>query len=691
MTENEPAFTNRLIHEKSPYLLQHAHNPVDWYPWGSEAFETAKKEDKPIFLSIGYATCHWCHVMEEECFQDEDVAKALNESFICVKVDREELPEVDSLYMEFAQTIIIGSAGWPLNLILTPDLKPFFAATYLPKHSTRGLMGVIELTEKITSLWKGPERERLVDQAEKIVEILARHTHIRGVELPNSEPIEQTAEILYKIADPLYGGMKGSPKFPLGYQANFLLRYFQKTQDARALFLVEKTLDMMHRGGIFDHLGGGFHRYAIDEHWHIPHFEKMLYDNALLAYAYLEAWKITHRPIYKQVCTEVLDYVLRDMQHDAGGFYSAEDADSQGIEGLFYTWTRAEVLSILGDETGMLFCELYGIFEHGMVEDRCVVRMGMSMQEFADLREMDVGELEKKMAEAKKTLYQIRQGRARPFRDDKIVTSYNGLMIYALCEAGFSLQNSNYCAAAVKAAEFIKSNLHKEGVLYRRYRDGEVKFQAGLDDYAFLIRALISLFETGCGTKWLLWAIELANTLEKKFKIENGAFCQAAEDIEHLLVRKCHYADGAEPSGNAVHAENLVRLWQITGKIHFLQQAEDIFSAVKRYLDAYPLGYCYHLIALDRYFDAKKATCVIAFNSHMQWQKEIEEAFSKKSSSHNALVWKQERDVALDGVLEPVSYKALSDKTTLYICHDGVCQKPINALEDILKAIQMKI
>lgn len=684
MKEGKP---NRLIQEKSPYLLQHAHNPVDWYPWGNEAFDAAIKSDRPIFLSIGYATCHWCHVMEDESFKDEDVAKAMNEAFICIKVDREELPEIDGLYMEFAQTMIIGSAGWPLNIILTPELKPFFAATYLPKHSSRGLMGVIELAEKISGLWNGQERERLIGQAEKIVEILKTHVHGQGRDLPTYEAIVETAEILFKIADPLYGGMKGSPKFPLGYQADFLLKYFQKSQDARALFLVEKTLEMMHRGGIYDHLGGGFHRYAVDEHWHIPHFEKMLYDNALLAYAYLQAWKVTHRGMYKQVCTEVLDYILADMQNPDGGFYSAEDADSNGIEGLFYTWTRPEVLEILGEDTGMLFCDLYGIFEHGMVEGRSVVRMGMSMQEFAAIHDQDVNELEEIVAKAKRALFDARLNRPKPFRDDKIITSWNGLAIYSLSEAGFSLQQRRYSLAAEEAAQFLKARLWKDGILYRRFRDGEAKFIAGLDDYAFLIRALLSLFETGFGTEWLSWAIELADILEKRFKVAGGAFCQSDQEVEHLLIRKCHYADGAEPSGNAVHAENLVRLWQITGKSHFLNQAEDIFRAVKQFLDSYPLGYCYHLIALQRYFEAKKATYVIALNKEKEWQKEIEEAFSKKSSPHNALVWKQEQDDVLAKILEPHAYPTAGGKTTLYICHEGVCLKPLSERDEILRAI----
>ncbi len=689
--EDLPERTNRLIHEKSPYLLQHAHNPVDWYPWGQDAFDAAHAQDKPIFLSIGYATCHWCHVMEDETFKDPDVGKALNDAFIPVKVDREELPEIDSLYMEFAQTMIVGSAGWPLNLILTPDLKPFFAATYLPKHSSRGLIGVIELTEKISAVWKGEDRERLVGQADKIVDILRAHARLHGEELPEEAPIVHTAEILYKIADPLHGGLRGSPKFPLGYQTNFLLRYFQKTQDARALFLVEKTLEMMHRGGIYDHLGGGFHRYAVDEHWHIPHFEKMLYDNALLAWAYLDAWKVVHRPAYHTVCVELLQYLLRDMQNPDGGFYTAEDADSEGVEGLFYTWSRHEVMSLLGDEVGRLFCDLYGIFEHGMVEGRSVVRMGMSMQEFAAIRELDPLLVQQTMEKARLRLYKERARRPRPFRDDKIITSWNGLAIHALAASGFSLREPVYLQAAARAAQFIRNNLYKEGVLYRRFRDGEAKFVGTLDDYAFLIRGLLTLFETGQGSQWLHWAIELTEKLEKRFKVDHGAFCQSDYEEEHLLIRKCHYADGAEPSGNAVHSENLIRLWQITGDMHFLEQAEDIFRAVKRFLDTYPLGYCYHLLSLSRYFDAKKVTCIIALNQEGDARHEIASALSKKSNPHHVFVWKEFGDDTLTDIMHSETYVPQDGKTTLYICRDGVCSRPCNDLAQIVQEIEEKI
>ena len=677
----EHKYTNRLIHEKSPYLLQHAHNPVNWYPWGEEAFHAAKEAKKPIFLSIGYATCHWCHVMEEESFEDPDVAEALNEAFICIKVDREELPHIDSLYMEFAQTMIVGSAGWPLNVILTPDLKPFFAATYMPKESSKGLVGVLELTEKISKMWTSDEQERICMQADRLVDILKAHVHVQGSELPGYSPIAKTADVLYRVADPIWGGMRSSPKFPLGYHASFLLRYYQMSQDSRALFLVEKTLEMMSRGGIFDHLGGGFHRYSVDEHWHVPHFEKMLYDNALLADGYLEAWRVTHRPEYRDVLESILTYVSRDMTSPEGGFYSAEDADSAGIEGLYYTWTRNEVLSILGDADGTIFCDLFGIYDHGLVEGRSVMHMVASIDEFSETRKLDTQAVHELVHKAKDELFKERIRRILPLKDEKIITSWNGLMIHAFAEAGFYLGCPEYIHKAARAAEFIKNHLYKNRRLMRRYVSGEAKFSAGLDDFAFYIRGLLSLFEAGGGARWLELAEDLAHDVEELFKAEAGAYYQAQEADEHLLVRKSQYSDGAEPSGNAVHAENLVRLWQITGKKHYLEQAEDIFKAVQRFIESYPLGYCYHLIALERYFDTKKRTIVVAYNAESEHKEALEDALRNRHSSHYAVVFCHSGETGAH--VRPT----INNATTLYICQDGVCKKPLTSIDEMLKAL----
>ncbi len=682
-----PLYTNRLIHQKSPYLLQHAHNPVDWYPWGEEAFQAAKDQDKPIFLSIGYATCHWCHVMERESFENVEVAQLMNQTFINIKVDREELPDVDSLYMEFAQSMMAGAAGWPLNVLLTPELEPFFAATYLPPYSSHGLMGLIDLIQRIGELWSSEERNKILSQAEKIVELFSHTVHTKGEELPEPEQVIATAELLYKMADPVYGGIKGAPKFPIGYQYSFLMHYYKATKDNRALFLVERTLDMMHRGGIYDHLGGGFSRYSVDERWIVPHFEKMLYDNAILAQSFLEAWQLTKRPLYRQVCEEILGYILRDMTHPDGGFYSAEDADSEGHEGLFYTWLYEEVMQILGKE-GELFCAFYDIKPAGNFENRNILNTPLSLDEFAAQHHLKSEDLRLKFASQRDKLWQVREKRIHPLKDDKILSGWNGLMIYTLAEAGKVFQYEPYLKAALKAARFIKKYLWQDQELLRRWRDGQAMFAGSLDEYAFMIRGILSLFEANAGIEWLEWAMEMTQKLKELYKEEEGAFYQTDGSDKNLILRRCQFSDGAEPSGNAIHAENLLRLYQLTQQADYLQQAEDIFKGVKDYLENYPIGYCYHVMSLQRYYDRKAPTFVIALNSKKEYEAELKQKLSKQFIPHQAVIW-QTHDVELEELLPfTQEQNARNDRTTLYICYEGVCQKPLNKLSEMYEAIE---
>lgn len=680
--------TNRLIKEKSPYLLQHAHNPVDWYPWGKDAFTAAQESDKPIFLSIGYATCHWCHVMERESFENEEVAELMNETFINVKVDREELPEVDSLYMEFAQSMMAGAAGWPLNVILTPELQPFFAATYLPSQNKHGLMGLIDLILRIKEVWQSEDKQHLIEQAKKIVEAFSANMHIVGDTLPERDQIEDTAEMIFKLADPVFGGMKGVPKFPIGYQSNLMLQYSSMMKDSRALFLVEKTLDMMHRGGIYDHLGGGFSRYSVDEKWLVPHFEKMLYDNALLASAYTEAWQVTKKDLYRIVSEEILDYVLRDMTDPKGGFYSAEDADSEGHEGYFYTWTIDEVRNILGREEAQLFCEFYDVTEEGNFEGRNILNTSFRLEEFALKKGMDPQELASLFSAQKQILWKARERRVHPFKDDKILSSWNGLMIHSMAEAGCAFDEKKYLDGAVKAAQFIKDNMWRNGQLLRRWRDGEALFSAGIDEYAFLIRGLITMFESDCGSEWLDWSIQMTDILKEQFKASEGAFYQTDGRDQHIILRKCLFSDGAEPSGNAIHCENLLRLYQLTLNEDYLTQAEDILKAVKQFIDNYAPGYCYHVMNLMRYYNNHAFTTVIALNSTNQYQKEICQLFSNAYFLHKSIIWRHEGDENLFNRIPFIKNQIPIDKkTTLYICRQGICQKPIVELSEMIEAV----
>lgn len=680
--------TNRLIHEKSPYLLQHSHNPVDWYPWGKEAFSASREQDKPIFLSIGYATCHWCHVMEKESFEDQEVAQLMNEAFINIKIDREELPEVDSLYMEFAQSMMAGAIGWPLNVILTPELEPFFAATYLPPHSNHGLMGLVDVIVRIKEVWDGEEREHIIQQASHIVEAFADHVHLRGSELPLKEQIEGTAETLFKMADPVFGGLKGMPKFPIGYQWNFLLRYSSTMKDSRALFLVERTLDMMHRGGIYDHLGGGFSRYSVDEQWHVPHFEKMLYDNALLAFSYLETWQVTKHPLYRTVTEEILNYILRDMTHPEGGFHSAEDSDSEGHEGLFYTWTAEEIKNILGTNESSLFREFYSITLEGNFETRNILYSNMRLEEFAANKNMESQDLAKLFKVQRQLLWKIREKRIHPLKDDKILSSWNGLMIFSMAEAGAAFDEKKFSEAAKRAAQFIKNHMWQDGHLLRRWREGEALYSAGLDEYAFLIKGVLSLFETGQGTEWLEWAIEMTAILQDQFKVDGGAFYQTDGRDPNIILRKCQFSDGAEPSGNAIHCENLLRLYQLTLDNHYLEQAEDILKASKKFIDSYSPGYCYHILNLLRYYDRQAITAVVALAPQEQHRNELQQLFYHNFMPHRAIIWKKEDDNSLVKIIPFVEkQKVINSQTTLYLCQHGVCTKPMTELSEIIEAI----
>ncbi len=681
--------TNRLINQKSPYLLQHAHNPVDWYPWGEEAFAAAKEEDKPIFLSIGYSTCHWCHVMERESFENEEIAKEMNAAFVNIKLDREEHPYLDNLYMDFAQSLMAGASGWPLNVILTPDLKPFFAATYLPPHTRSGLMGLSELIHRIEEVWNGEEREHVLLQADKILEIFSESVHLSGATLPDKDVIHATIELLFRMSDPVHGGIKGTPKFPIGYQYNMFLHYYATMKDSRALFIVERTLDCMHRGGIYDHLGGGFSRYSVDEFWLVPHFEKMLYDNALLIISYLELWQITKKELYKEVCNDIISYLLRDMKSPEGGFYSAEDADSEGEEGKFYTWKKEEIEDLLGKEESRLICDYYQVTPEGNFEGSNILHIPERIETFSKKHNLDPEVVSDRITAHKKLLWKAREARVHPSKDDKILSSWNGLMIHALVEAGCSLNKPEYLEAAVKAADFILSQMWKDGVLLRRWCHEEAMYRGGLDDYAFMIRAMLSLFEADKGTKWLEWALQMTSLLERKFKAENGAFYQTAEDDEYVILRKAHFADGAEPSGNSIHCENLQRLYQLTFDNSFLNQAEDILKAVKVHIDNYAPGYTYSVINLIRYYNSHAPTLVIALNERNENYEQIKKAIYENFIPNKAVIWSREKDQALFNAIPSLKEKGVVDnQTTLYICHKGICQKPLNYIEDITKAIE---
>lgn len=684
----EAQYTNRLIKEKSPYLLQHAHNPVDWYPWGDEAIEASNRLNKPIFLSIGYSTCHWCHVMEKESFENLEVAKAMNKNFINIKVDREELPGVDSLYMELAQSMISGAPGWPLNVILTPDLHPFFAVTYLPPHHSHDLMGLLDLIERISETWNNEEeRERLETQSQYIIQLFEKNAHIKGSIILNKEEMIDCTEILFKMTDPVHGGMRGEPKFPLGYYMNYLLDYSATMKDSRALFIVDRTLEMMHRGGIYDHLGGGFSRYSVDERWFLPHFEKMLYDNALLAKAYFAGWQTTKKSHYLQVVNEICRYLLRDMQYERGGFFAAEDADSEGHEGYFYTWPYDEVNDLLGHKAA-LFCEFYDITKSGNFEGRNILHTVNSLEEFSRSKVLEYKELELLFNSQKEILWKMREKRVHPSKDHKIIAAWNGLVIDTLATVADYEDTQGYLQAAKQCAHFIYTNFWLGKRLKRRWCDGEAAHEGGIDDYAFLIKGLISLFEANGGTQWLQWAIELCEVTEELFKSPQGAYYQTSGEEHTILFRKCQFSDGAEPSGNSIHCENLLKLYELTGDGKYLTSAEDILKAAHKYINHYPTGYIYHLMNVNRYYNSHRATIVIALNDANDYQEKLFNLLHTHYIPHKVIVWRKENDQSLFALMPILKdQKPVDGQTTLYICHFGVCKKPLTNFSEMEKAI----
>jgi uncharacterized protein YyaL (SSP411 family) len=591
---------NRLIHETSPYLLQHAYNPVDWYPWGAEALQKAQREDKPIFLSIGYSACHWCHVMERESFENHEIANYLNEHFVSIKVDREERPDIDEIYMTAVQ-LLTGQGGWPLTVFLTPDLKPFFGGTYFPPQDRWGRPGLLTVLKAIVELYR-KEREKITEQAERLTHYLNAMQHPKPSALLLTPELLQRAYLHFlQSFDREHGGFGGAPKFPHSLELSFLLRYWRRTQDPEALHMVEFSLEKMARGGIYDQLGGGFHRYTVDAQWRIPHFEKMLYDNALLVWTYLEAYQATQKSLYRQIAEETLAYVLREMTSPEGGFYSAQSADTPEGEGAFYLWTPEEIHAVLGPDDGPRACEYFGV-DSSEELGASVLARPYTVEEFAARAGMTLSECEAWLARVREKLCAVRERRERPARDEKILTAWNGLMISALARAHQILGGEQYLRAAQRAAQFCLEHLHKDKSLQRSYKDGQVKGNAYLEDYAFLITALLDLYEADADRRWLEMAKSLSATLVEKFWDEHsGGFYFTSSDHERLPVRTKSFFDGATPSGNSAATFALLRLARLTGEATWRARAEQTLRLCRDLMEQAPHAFSYMLSALDFY------------------------------------------------------------------------------------------
>ncbi len=679
---------NRLINEKSPYLRQHAYNPVDWYPWSKEAFEKAKKEDKPIFLSIGYSTCHWCHVMEKESFEDEEIAQILNEYFVPIKVDREERPDIDSIYMNVCM-LMTGHGGWPLTVFLTPDKKPFYAGTYFPKESSYTRIGLKDLLLKIAQMWK-EDRDTLINRSEKVLEYLKEYNQKKEEKQLKLDIFEKSYERFKDIFDPYYGGFGHRPKFPSPHNFMFLLRYYYKTKRENALAMVEHTLKNMRLGGIFDHVGYGFHRYSTDERWILPHFEKMLYDQAMLTVAYAETYQVTKNPFYKKVVEEILEYVQRDMTSKVGGFYSAEDADSEGEEGKFYVWSYEELKDILGEDFNVIR-KVFNATEEGNYREEStgkltgknILYMKKSLDELAKELKMSVEELEEVVNRARKKLFEVRKKRVHPLKDTKILTDWNGLMIAAFSIAGQVLDREEYVETAKKAADFILEKMKtEEGFLLHRYKDGEAKFEGKLDDYAFLTWGLIELYNASFEEKYLKEAIQLTEIMINHFwDNKDGGFFMTPDFIkEELIIRPKESYDGAVPSGNSVAAYNLFRLFKLTGNKKYEEYGIKTINAFADKIESLLTSYSMMLVAFDFYV-SEGIDIVLTGEDIESFVKTI----NSKFLPHKIVLYK--KDDTLSEIASFTKNIPISKEPKAYICKNFACGMPVDTVEALEKEL----
>jgi len=692
--------TNRLIHEKSPYLLQHAHNPVDWYPWGKEAFERAGKENKPVFLSIGYATCHWCHVMEKESFENPEVARLMNETLISIKVDREERPDIDTVYMKVCQ-ILTGSGGWPLTIIMTPDKKPFFAATYIPKENRFGRLGMLELIPRIQGLWEN-NRAELETSADNIVTSLKESAASRQGEDPGEDTLDAAYHQLEQQFDAEHGGFGISPKFPAAHTLLFLLRYWRRTGNENALQMVEKTLQSMRRGGLFDHIGYGFHRYSTDAHWMVPHFEKMLYDQALLAMAYTEAFQVTGNHDYKNTAKEIFAYVLRDMTSPEGAFYSAEDADSEGEEGKFYLWTSGELEKILSKEDADLALRVFNVEKDGNFAEEAsgrktgtnILHQKKSLAEIASELKLSQKALSQNLESIRVSLFKTREKRVRPLKDDKVLADWNGLMIAALAKAAVALDEPAYETAAQKAAGFILRLMRdKQGRLFHRNRGGQSSITAFLDDYAFLIWGLLELYEATFDARFLKEALELNEILINHFwDDKEGGFYFTPDDGEQLLLRQKELYDGAIPSGNSVQMLNLLRLTRLTSNPEFEEKAAQTTRIFSKHVEYSPSAFTQMMSALDFGLGPSHEVVVVGATEAENTKAMIKALWTEFFPNKVVLFIPTDKDPSAILQIAPFTSRMtnIQGKATAYVCQNYTCQQPTTDIETMLQFIGVK-
>ena len=687
--------SNRLEETKSPYLLQHADNPVDWYPWEVEAFEKARKEDKPVFLSIGYATCHWCHVMAHESFEDPEVAELLNNAFVNIKVDREERPDIDNTYMTVCQ-MLSGRGGWPLSIFMTPDKKPFYAATYIPKRGRFGRPGLMELVPRLKELWE-EDREKIYDSAGEIASAFQQSLETDTGESLDESVLNDAYQAFFGQFDSENGGFGSAPKFPSAHNLVFLLRYGRLYGQEDAVAMVEKTLTQLRLGGIFDQVGYGFHRYSTDARWLVPHFEKMLYDQAMLLNAYCEAWQATKNPLFRQTAEEIVEYVARDLRSDRGGFYSAEDADTEGEEGKFYVWDIDEIRITLDEEEAELAAEVYNLKEEGNYREEAgggltgknILHLEQTLSRLAEKHDLSAKQFKAKLALINEKLLKQRSKRERPLLDDKILTDWNGLMIASLAKSARTLGDSEHLNLAVNAANFILDELNTEEGLMHRFREGEAAIPAFADDYAFLIWGLLELYETTFEIDYLRKARELnTHFIENFWDNGTGGFYFTDENHETLMGRKKEWFDGAMPSGNSVAMNNLLKLGRLTEQDELEQMADQLSQAYSGMVKASPTGFGQALQAV-LFATGTTYEIVIAGEKKSDQTRKMVDRLRDLYIPNRVLLLKEPGDTSIEKIAPFTKNQTTVDgKTALYICRNYSCRSPVTEpgkIEESLK------
>ena len=656
-------FTNHLINESSPYLLQHAHNPVDWYPWGEEAFGKARSENKPVLLSIGYSACHWCHVMAHESFENEDIAQLMNELFVNIKVDREERPDLDQIYMNAVQ-MMTHHGGWPMTVFLTPDGVPFYGGTYYPPQDRYNMPGFPRVLISVAEAYRD-RQEEIVETGTSLLKELRRLSEPSGSDRPvEKELLDAAYAGIARSYDAVNGGFGGAPKFPPAMALEFLLRTYQRTGNKDALEMVRHTAEKMAHGGIYDQLGGGFHRYSTDAKWLVPHFEKMLYDNALLSRFYLHYFQVSQEPLARETVAGILDYVVREMTDPAGGFYSTQDADSEGHEGKFFVWDLSEITSVVGDEDATGFNAYYHATEGGNFEGKNILHVNPSAQ--------------RPTQESRRKLFEHREKRIKPDRDEKILTAWNGLMLASFAEAGIILGRADYTEAARRNAEFVLTKLRRDGFLLRTYKDGVAKYNAYLEDYAFFIEGLVTLYETAGEFRWLKEAIALTDRMIEEFwDAEGGGFFFTGKSHEELIVRSKDYFDNATPSGNSVAAAVLLRLAILTDNQRYREVAQAVFGEIADSARRYPSGFGYALSAIDFSLSSPKEVAIVGKDA-ADIQPLLQEVWRKYLPNKVVAPGFLDEMETVGSVPLLENRPLLDGRATAYVCQNYTCRQPVN-------------